>query len=103
HQDAADDERRRHRGEREGQVAQRLFEIHAAAPPVMSSPICSLFVVWGSTSPTILPPRSTPRVGCATSSSFGPSVSSRPITSFCWLPPESARAGSVRSGGRTSC
>ena len=49
-----------------------------------------------------MPPMSTPRVGCATSNSLGPSVSSRPITSFCWLPPERARAGSVRSGGRTS-
>ena len=40
-------------------------------------------------------PMSTPRVGCDTSSSFGSTSNSRPMISFCWLPPESARAGSV--------
>ena len=40
-------------------------------------------------------PMSTPRVGCATSSSLGFSSNSRPMISFCWLPPDSARAGSA--------
>ena len=41
---------------------------------------------------------STPRVGCAAISTFGSAVSSRPTISFCWLPPESANAGTVSFG-----
>ena len=37
-------------------------------------------------------PTSTPRVGCAAMSSRGFALISRPTISFCWLPPERARA-----------
>src|SRR6185436_6755525 len=47
-------------------------------------------------------PISTPRVGCEISRSTGGSPNSRPMISFCWLPPDSARAGSEAFGGRTS-
>src|SRR6266576_2751427 len=33
-------------------------------------------------------PISTPRVGCDTSNSFGRRSNSRPMISFCWLPPD---------------
>ena len=47
-------------------------------------------------------PISTPRVGCETSSSFGFNSNSRPMMSFCWLPPDKDFAGSAGFGGRTS-
>ncbi len=47
-------------------------------------------------------PTSSPRVGCAASSSCGFSSISRASTSFCWFPPESARAGAVGEPPRTS-
>ena len=47
-------------------------------------------------------PTSTPRVGCDAMSSTGSPDSSRPTTSFCWFPPESAAAGTSTPGVRTS-
>ena len=47
-------------------------------------------------------PMSTPRVGWETRRSFGLSSNSRPMISFCWLPPESDFADSYGIGGRTS-
>src|SRR5438067_1557326 len=48
--------------------------------------------------------RSSPREGCAATTSFGagPPSSSRAATSFCWLPPERSPARASGSGGRTS-
>ena len=45
---------------------------------------------------------STPRVGWAASSTLGSLVSSRPTSSFCWFPPESAKAGTISLGVSTS-
>ena len=47
-------------------------------------------------------PTSTPRVGCDAISSTGSPESSRPTTSFCWFPPDSAAAGTSTPGVRTS-
>ena len=47
-------------------------------------------------------PTSTPRVGCAAMSRIGSPLISRPTISFCWLPPDSARALRVDAGVRTS-
>ena len=47
-------------------------------------------------------PTSRPRVGCAASSRRGSDWISRASTTFCWLPPESARAGVSGPPPRTS-
>ncbi len=47
-------------------------------------------------------PTSTPRVGWAATSSRGPPSISRPTTSFCWFPPDSAAAVVSGPGARTS-
>ena len=47
-------------------------------------------------------PTSTPRVGWAAISSTGSPLISRPTMSFCWLPPDSARAWCRCPGVRTS-
>ena len=47
-------------------------------------------------------PTSRPRVGCAAIVTFGSSASSRAITHFCWLPPESEEASVCGSPPRTS-
>ena len=47
-------------------------------------------------------PTSTPRVGWEAISSTGSPLISRPTISFCWLPPESARACVSMPGVRTS-
>ena len=47
-------------------------------------------------------PTSTPRVGWAAISRIGSLLISRPTISFCWLPPDSARASTSGPGVRTS-
>ena len=47
-------------------------------------------------------PTSSPRVGWATTSSFGSPVSSRAMITFCWLPPDSVEAATSGLGVRTS-
>jgi hypothetical protein len=47
-------------------------------------------------------PTSMPRVGWAATNTTGSVVSSRPMISFCWLPPDSARALTSTPGDRTS-
>ena len=47
-------------------------------------------------------PMSTPRVGWAAIRIFGSLASSRPTSSFCWLPPDRANAGTISLGVRTS-
>ena len=66
----------------------------SAVPRAAAARICS----WMARAAT----RSTPRVGCATTSTSGSRASARARTIFCWLPPERVRAGARRSGGRMS-
>jgi hypothetical protein len=47
-------------------------------------------------------PTSTPRVGCAASSTFGSCDISRPMMSFCWLPPDREPPVTKIDGVRTS-
>ena len=56
--------------------------------------MCSQIAAWA--------PTSTPRVGWAAISSTGSPLISRPTMSFCWLPPDSARAWVSMPGVRTS-
>ena len=56
--------------------------------------MCSQIAAWA--------PTSTPRVGWAAISSIGSPLISRPTISFCWLPPDSARACVSMPGVRTS-
>ena len=56
--------------------------------------MCSQIAAWA--------PTSTPRVGWAAISTTGSPLISRPTISFCWLPPDSARASVSMPGVRTS-
>ena len=47
-------------------------------------------------------PMSTPRVGWPTSINLGAADTSRAITTFCWLPPDSRPMRMSGSAGRTS-
>ena len=59
----------------------------SAAPPALR---VRAFLMWPQIAAWA--PTSTPRVGWAAISSTGSPLISRPTISFCWLPPDSARA-----------
>ena len=73
----------------------RSAEISSTARPVRRA--CLMWSQIGAWAPT-----STPRVGCEAISSTGSPLISRPTMSFCWLPPDSARAVVSMPGVRTS-
>ena len=61
-----------------------------ARPAARASRSWSQMAAWA--------PTSTPRVGWAAMSTIGSAIISRPTISFCWLPPDSARAATSVPG-----
>jgi hypothetical protein len=88
------------------QAASRITSTRSARPSTSGTSLdTSSTPTPSSASERITPyssaraPTSTSRVGSSSSSSLVAPSNQRPRTTFCWLPPDSVRAGRRTSGG----